>query len=191
MQLVAAGTGKLVFFKPIPGCINYIYSRAGFMLRSSWTVQTGLHIFGLFVLVCVCAFFSFIFIFQIKNMKLSRGFWRSWGTENNMIKYNAWDFFFTKEKRKMIFKTLEMDRNSLRDIQAHKSTLEGKRDTMMGVRQSTVLFGVAWVLSVTFSITAGAQIIYNEVMFWVKDLVLSVCKGAAGCGEKEKSWKGD
>lgn len=42
-----------------------------------------------------------------------------------MIKYNIWTFF-TKEKRKMIFKTLKMDRNTLRDIQAHKLPQRGK-----------------------------------------------------------------
>lgn len=68
------------------------------------------------------------------NMKLRVG-WRNWGREDNVIKYDIWTFF-TKEKRKMIFKTLKMDRNTLRDIQAHKTSPEGKRDTiMMGVRQ--------------------------------------------------------
>lgn len=42
-----------------------------------------------------------------------------------------WIFFFKKEKRKTIIKTLKMDRNTLSAIQVSKGTPLGKRDTVM------------------------------------------------------------
>lgn len=126
VQLVAAGPEKSVFFKGASLSISTIL-QAQKQLGS--TKGTS---YSFFVLVYVCAFFSLHFYFSDEHEV--EGGWMNCGREDNMIKYNVWDFF-TKERRKMIFKTLKMDRNILRDIQAHKTTPKGKGDTtMMGVR---------------------------------------------------------